>query len=142
MMKSIILKNVNPDYIPLVEFLYDLLVERDPVANISHHQMPTFEQHHAFVKSKPYRVWYIIYADDDPVGSVYLTKKNEIGIFIIKSHQGNGYGKQAIRSLMELHPEKQFLANIAPGNSRSIAMFEGLGFDLIQFTFSKEMSHD
>jgi RimJ/RimL family protein N-acetyltransferase len=121
-----------------ITFLYELLAERDPIANISHRQMPTFEQHRNFVESQPYDAWYIVYADNDPVGAIYLTENSEIGISILKAHQGNCYGKQAIYLLMRMHPVKRFLANIAPGNSRSIAMFEKLGFELVQFTFAKE----
>ncbi|SVB98178.1 uncharacterized protein METZ01_LOCUS251032, partial [marine metagenome] len=37
----------NTDY----EFLYDLLLQRNPDANISHKKMPTYEEHVNFVKS-------------------------------------------------------------------------------------------
>ena len=87
--------------------------------------------------SYPYRVWYIVHADDEPIGAVYLSKNDEIGIFILKAHQCHGYGKQAVYLLMQMHPVKRFLANIAPGNARSIAMFEKLGFELIQLTMEK-----
>lgn len=125
-------------------YLYDLLAERDPVANISHLAMPTFVEHFAFVKSKPYKAWYLIMREEPrgpiPVGAIYITEKNEIGISIKKVHQGQHYAKAAITALMEKHPEPQYLANIAPGNARSVAMFEGLGFDLIQLTLRKEKS--
>lgn len=119
------------------KFLYELLKERDPIANISHREMPPFEYHARFVDSHPYKHWFIIFANDTPIGATYLTKNNEIGIAILKSHQGKGYGKHAVRMLMEQHSEEQFLANIAPGNSRSIAMFNQLGFEMIQLTFAK-----
>lgn len=131
------------------KFLYRLLQERDPVANISHRAMPTFEQHTQFVDSHPYKAWYVIYTVSDPdsvldtsepLGAVYLTRENEIGIFILKIHQSQHYGKMAIRLLMQKHPEKQYLANIAPGNARSISMFEKLGFDLVQLTLRKDAS--
>jgi RimJ/RimL family protein N-acetyltransferase len=137
-MKSIALFDV---YTQLAEglspavFLYDLLAERDPVANISHREMPTFDQHRKFLESVPYKRWYLIGLDGEWIGSVYLTNANEIGVSILKAHQGNGYGKQAVYLLMKRHPEKRFLANIAPGNARSAAMFEGLGFTLFQHTF-------
>jgi RimJ/RimL family protein N-acetyltransferase len=137
-MKTMRLIEVNPEYVPQVEFLYDLLAERDPVANISHREMPTFQNHWDFVKSRPYKVWCMVYADDDPVGAVYLTQQNEIGVFISEAEQRNGYGKQAVELLMQMHPSKRFLANIAPGNARSLAMFEKLGFWLIQLTLAKE----
>ena len=44
-----------------VEFLFNLLKERDPRANISHNKMPTYDEHVNFVKSKPYSKWYIIF---------------------------------------------------------------------------------
>ena len=119
-------------------FLYELLAERDPVANISHRKMPSYDMHASFVDSRPYLEWFIIYAEDEPVGAVYLTHQNEIGIAILKVHQGNCYGKQAVRLLMQIHPGKRFLANIAPGNARSLAMFEKMGFGLIQLTMAKE----
>ncbi len=118
-------------------FLYELLRERDPSINISHRKMPSFEAHTRFVNSQPYKAWYIVHVEDEPIGSAYLTKENEIGIFISKAHQGHGYGKQAICLLMRLHPAKRFLANISPRNARSITMFEGIGFDLCQHTFEK-----
>jgi hypothetical protein len=67
----------NTDY----EFLYDLLLQRNPDANISHKKMPTYEEHVNFVKSSPYSKWYIIEVDGKRAGTIYLTKQNEIGIF-------------------------------------------------------------
>ena len=46
------------------QFLYDLLLERDPKANISHKKMPTFTEHLKFVKSKPYSKWYVILKEE------------------------------------------------------------------------------
>ena len=64
-------------------FLYDLLKERKPNVNISHEKMPTYVQHIKFIESKPYSKWYIIKFGNKKIGSVYLSKQNEIGIFII-----------------------------------------------------------
>jgi len=139
-MKHINLINVYPASMSTIAFLYDLLSERDPIANISHREMPSFEAHRNFVESRPYLAWYTVQADEEPLGAVYLTKDNEIGIFISKAHQGHGYGKKAVYILMAMHPAKRFLANIAPGNERSRAMFEKLGFELIQYTFAKKES--
>ena len=41
-------------------FLYDLLKNKDPNANISHKKMPSYDEHVKFVMSKPYTNWYII----------------------------------------------------------------------------------
>jgi len=140
-MKSIRLTDVYTQQVESMVatvFLYELLAERDPVTNISHREMPSFDAHRTFVDSRPYKAWYIVFLDDEPIGATYLSNENEIGIFIKRAHQGHGYGKQAIYLLMKMHPAKRFLANIAPGNSRSLAMFEKLGFELVQFTFAKE----
>ena len=144
-MKSIRLVDVyaqQPDNMAATLFLYELLAERDPVANISHRKMPTLEQHTAFVESRPYSEWFIIFGPDKPVGSIYLSKQNEIGVFIAKTEQGNDCAKAAVKLLMQINPGKRFLANIAPGNARSLAMFEGLGFELIQMTLAREIYRD
>ena len=68
-----------------IEFLYELLNERNPKSNISHKKMPTLNQHAKFIISKPYSKWYIIYYNDKKAGSVYLSRHNEIGIHIKKN---------------------------------------------------------
>ena len=68
-----------------IEFLYELLNERNPKSNISHKKMPTINQHTKFVISKPYSKWYIIIYKNKKIGNVYLTKMDEIGIFILKT---------------------------------------------------------
>jgi RimJ/RimL family protein N-acetyltransferase len=139
---------------PATKFLYELLKERETHQNISHREMPSYEDHVRFVVSHPYREWFLIFNEpplpdgctlrliEDPIGAIYLTNPpkpsqagNEIGIFISKAYRGRGYGKQAVRLLMKMHPAERLLANIAPGNAESIAMFEKLGFKLCQHTF-------
>jgi RimJ/RimL family protein N-acetyltransferase len=130
----------QPENLAAALFLYELLTERDPIANISHREMPTFRQHQDFIDSRPYQYWYIVFIDDEPIGATYLTNQNEIGVFITKAHQRNGYGKMAVELLMKLHPEQKFLANIAPYNARSIALFGKLGFKMKQITMEKEIA--
>ena len=51
--------------------------------------MPTYHQHVLFVNSKPYAKWYKILNKKDTIGTVYLSKINEIGIHLINNnHQG------------------------------------------------------
>ena len=117
------------------QFLYELLAERDPRANISHIKMPTFQQHVRFVKSKPYSRWYIIKYDDQNAGSIYLTHMNEIGIFLKKEFHGKNIGKKALNLLMQLNPRERYLANVNPRNRKSIRFFKKNGFQLIQYTY-------
>ena len=119
------------------ELLYQLLQERTPATNISHREMPTWDAHAHFIQSRPYRAWYVIQGDEIPVGSIYLSKMNEIGVFILIKYQGQGFGKLAIQTLMAKHPGERFLANINPNNSRSIKFFKSLGFKHIQNTYEK-----
>ena len=116
-------------------YLYALLLEREPHQNISHREMPTVEQHLAFVRSNPYAEWYLIEEEGRYVGATYLTRQAEIGIFIFKHARGNGYGRAAVSRMADRHG--RVLANISPDNTASRSMFENLGFTLIQNTFER-----
>ena len=116
-------------------FLYDLLSERDPRANISHKKMPSYEKHVKFILSNPYKIWYIIYLGNTKSGSIYLSKQNEIGIFVLSKHQGKHIGKQALQLLMKKNPESRYLANVNPKNRKSINFFKKNKFTLIQHTY-------
>ena len=122
---SISLKSVtNSD----VKFLFDLLKERNPRVNISHKKMPTYNQHRKFIKSK------------QKIGSIYLSKNDEIGIFLSKKFQGKNVGNFALNELMKKNPRKRFLANVSPKNKKSMEFFKKNGFKLIQYTFEKSGS--
>lgn len=117
------------------EFLYQLLSERDPRANISHRELPTFSQHVRFVVSRPYSKWYVITVNSQKAGSIYLTELNEIGIFLKKELQGIGLGNKALQLLIKQNPKKRYLANVSPSNKKSIEFFKKNGFKLIQYTY-------
>jgi len=119
-------------------FLFELLKERNPTINISHRVMPSLEEHTKFVENYPYTKWYIAYSDSRSIGSIYISKQDEIGIFIKKEFQKLGLGTKMIQELIKKHPRKRYLANINPENKSSIIFFENQGFKLIQFTFELE----
>ena len=138
------LQRVKVDSDSDAKFLFDLLKERDARANISHKKMPSYNSHIRFIKSKPYKVWYIIYMKLDhklrydwkeKVGSIYLSKNDEIGIFISKKFQGKNIGSFALNELIEKNPRKRLLANVNPKNKKSMNFFKNHGFKLIQHTF-------
>lgn len=118
-----------------VHVLWDLLAERPAIANISHVEMPTFEEHEAFVDNHPYYEWYLIQVEGQFVGAIYLTHAFEIGIAIFAQHQRKGYAKQAVYKLMAEHGKQRWLANVAPGNEASKAFWRKLGFRHIQETY-------
>jgi RimJ/RimL family protein N-acetyltransferase len=134
---SIELFEVGPEDALDCRLLYVLLGEREPEQSISHKEMPEWDEHVAFVQSRPYKAWYVVTDDGVPVGATYLSKQNEIGIAIFKAHRGKGYAKEAIQELMK-HHDGPFLANINPNNWVSRCLFESLGFKFIQVTYSHE----
>ncbi len=115
------------------KFLYELLENRDPQANISHKKLPTFSEHIEFVKSKPYSKWYIILQNDKRIGSIYLSKNDEIGIFL--NNKRKGIGKEALKLIIQKNPRNRYLANISPKNKKSIKFFKNQKFKLIQYTY-------
>jgi RimJ/RimL family protein N-acetyltransferase len=118
--------------------LYRLLKGRSKSVNISHREMPSWKKHTEFIASKPYSAWYLILESERPLkvyGSVYLTKQDEIGIFLFDEHQKKGYGPKAIKMLMDLQPRKKYLANISPENKSSKEMFKRMGFTHLQSTY-------
>tara|TARA_B100000745_G_scaffold121294_1_gene78583 strand:+ start:508 stop:1002 length:495 start_codon:yes stop_codon:yes gene_type:complete len=149
--KSCYLQRVKVDSDSDAKFLFDLLEERDVSANISHKKMPSYNSHVQFIKSEPYKKWYIIYVrhylsslkdpleyryDKEKVGSIYLSKNDEIGIFISKKFHGKNIGKYALNDLMAKDTRiKRYLANVNPKNKKSIAFFKKNGFELLQHTF-------
>ena len=118
-----------------LRFLFNLLKERDPNTNISHKKMPTFAEHKQFVKSKPYSYWYIIKLSRKKIGTIYLSRNNEIGIFIKKEYQNKGIASEALKLLINSHPKKRFLANVSPKNKFSAKFFKNNNFKLIQHTY-------
>lgn len=116
--------------------LYRLLSERTAHVNISHEEMPTLKNHMRFVDKIPYDAWYFITNEEkDIVGSIYLTENNEIGVFILKRWQRNGYATKAIKALIQQHGAGKYYANIAPDNEESKDLFTKLGFTLLQCTY-------
>lgn len=75
---------------------------------------------------------------DEVVGTVDITdfaplhRRGEVGISILRKHQGNGYGKEALNLLcdylfgfLRLH---QLTAHIALDNEQSLRVFKACGF--------------
>ena len=117
------------------KFLYELLLQRKKLVNISHKKMPTYIEHTRFVLSNPYSKWYIILHKNKKIGNAYLTKTNEIGIFILKSIKIKGVGKIVLEEIIKMNPRSRYLANVSPKNDKSSIFFKKNGFKLIQYTY-------
>ena len=126
-----------------VALLYDLLMERPTKANISHSEPPSYEQHEKFVMGHPYRAWYLIADGAHVVGSVYLSKQNEIGIAIFKHYQRRGYALQALDMVRKIKPlpgipgqrNSRYVAHVAANNEESHALFTKAGGRLLSMTY-------
>ena len=118
--------------------LYELLKERESWQSISHKKLPSMAEHVRFMASRPYRVWYLVMVRDADsqyaVGSCYMTKHREIGVFIFRQYQRKGLGAWAVQDMLRRWPGP-IRANIAPGNMPSQLFFERLGFKHVQNTF-------
>ena len=88
------------------EFLYELLKQREGRVNISHRSIPTLTEHRDYIENHSYQSWDIILVDNNKVGNIYLTQRDEIGIFLDKKFQGRGYGSQALKQFMKKNGKK------------------------------------
>ena len=122
-----------------IDFLYGLLKEREGIVNISHKELPPFSEHEQFVKSSPYPYWDIILLNNERIGNIYLTDRDELGIFISKDFQNQGIGSIVLQKFMKKVGKKRYLANINPTNYKSIQFFGKHGFTHIQNTYHKKI---
>ena len=116
-------------------FLYELLKTRDPLANISHKKMPSYDEHVNFILSDPYTVWYIIEYEGEKIGSIYLSKQDEIGISLVDNSLYDKIGKSVIKLLIKNNPRKHYLAKISPQNEKLQNFFVNNGFIGLEYTY-------
>ena len=121
------------------EFLYELLKQREGRVNISHRSIPTLTEQRDYIENHSYQSWDIIWVENNRVGNIYLTQRDEIGIFIDNKFQVRGYGSQALKQFMEKNGKKRYLANINPTNYKSIQFFGKHGFIHFQNTYHKKI---
>lgn len=142
---TIELIQVNPLDPTHVEFLYTVCKEREAEnkTNISF-KVPNYQEHRDFVRSGPYRMWFLVIVSAEKAGYVSLSDKNEIGIVLLKEFRHQGIGSLAVKKLIQnvdplpaIPGERvgHYIANINPSNKASRKMFEVLGFEHIQNTY-------
>ena len=125
-------------------FLYDLLSERKQFENISHKKLPSYNNHVKFIKSKPYAKWLLIECREKILGSVYLSKNNEIAIWIkkdIKDYKMK-IRKKVLEEIITKFTRKKYLINLNPRNKKIINFYKKNGFKLIHSTFQLEGNKD
>ena len=140
-MLSIKLIQISPKH---YKFLYNLLAERIPYENISHNKLPSYTNHVKFIKSKPYSKWLLIEYGDKIIGSVYLSKNNEIAIWIKKSIKDYKMGvhNKILQEIVTKFTRKKYFTNLNARNKKLINFYKKNGFKLIYFTFELEGKKD
>lgn len=124
-----------------LNFLFELLHERKWIENISHKKIPTYKKHVEFVMSKPYIKWYIIYKENQRIGSIYLSKQNEIGIHLIKKNKTIPILSDSIKILMVKNPKSRYLVNVSPKNLLLLKLLKKQRFKLLQQTYELRVKH-
>lgn len=123
-----------------IKALYDELKVRK--YTISHDRLPRYEDHESFVRSKPYRYWWIISYQGAVIGSCYLGNENSIGInirsfepklieYIINYIIGRFEPLDPIPSIRP----NEFFINIPVSNSEFIDTMEQLGYPQTQISY-------
>lgn len=124
--------------------LYRLLCERPPESRISHVSVPSYRAHARFVRSRPYRYWYLVRVGEKFIGELCVTDLNEIGIHLFDGYRHCGHGEAALRMFIRRHRPLPaitakrvgaWLANIAPENENAKFFFAKMGFEKCQETW-------
>lgn len=121
--------------------LFALLEER--VHRISHRSMPSFEEHEKFVKTHPYRSWFIVFLNDEAIGSVYVQYDNSIGfncssvisakeILVVLNEVRQRISP--LEKILSLRPDHYFI-NVASSDKEFQKKLMTLGFTETQRTF-------
>ena len=122
-----------------IQTLYDILIKK--IHNISNTTLPSIKEHVKFSQNHPYRIWYLIKANSDYIGSAYIVKNNCVGInlitnlklfpnivnMILKKHK-------PLKEIKSVRPP-YFYINIAPENKQIEAQLLKLEAKKIQSTF-------
>ena len=123
-----------------IKILYDELKLRE--FTISHDSLPRFEDHEDFVRSNPYRCWWIISVHDSVIGSCYVSNENSIGINIrsFEPKLVEYIINHIIEKFEPLDPVRSirpsdFFINVPISNSEFIDTMEQLSYPKTQITY-------
>ena len=81
---------------------------------------------------------YFIEVANEIVGYLLITKRNEIGYFILPEHQGKKYATKAIKKLMRKENRCYYWALIDFDNEKSINFIQSLGFTPRSLVYTKQ----
>ncbi len=124
-----------------VQTLYRLLEARKH--RISHTTLPSYEEHEAFVRDHPYRVWLLVRNADSYIGSVYVHTDNTVGINLLDERVADCFDVVLDQVLEVYDPlpavksvrHGSFAINVAPANRALISALETRGYPVAQVTY-------
>jgi len=142
---------LNPISLNNVNYLYQLLQERDSSITITQKNLPTTIEHKMFIKNQiksingnkneilkmkqdPYDGWYIIRSENLDLGSIWIEENGNIGLQIQKQYQNLGIGVVAFKKIQILHEKKIYKTTVSHQNQNSIKFCEKMGFELKEKT--------
>ena len=134
-----------------INYLYQLLQERDSSITITQKNLPTTIEHKMFIKNQiksingnkneilkmkqdPYDGWYIIRSENLDLGSIWIEENGNIGLQIQKQYQNLGIGVVAFKKIQILHEKKIYKTTVSHQNQNSIKFCEKMGFELKEKT--------
>ena len=123
-----------------IEKLYLLLSNRS--YSISHSKLPSKKEHNKFVLENLYIKWYLLYKDNNLIGSAYVQSDNSIGINLTQPNKddvveiivfikNNHYPLPSVKSIRR----GEFFLNIAPDDLIMIQILEKLNKTEVQRSF-------
>ena len=120
--------------------LFEILEKRPH--SISHKVMPSKSEHIAFIKSNPYRYWFLVFEDDQLAGAIYIQNDNSIGLNLLFPK------KTLVRKILghlktnfDPKPEVKskvpdyFYLNVSYSNEDLKEILDELGVDPIQLSY-------
>ena len=125
-----------------VSALFQILKKRKKFDNISHKTLPTYKQHKMFVDSFPYRYWFLVVVSEEYIGTVFVSKNNEISIKLLK-HNNIIYKEILNLIITNIKPLKgipskrnsNFIINVSNRNIKVKEVLKKIKAEKIQETY-------
>lgn len=123
-----------------IESLFELLGQR--LHKISYEDV-SYTEHKQFVKTHPYRDWYLIRVSNSYVGSFYVSKENTIGINVSDGYisvvllQIINFVKENFKPLPPIPSirSENFAVNVPPTNVRLAKALEEVDAKIAQISY-------
>ncbi len=139
--KYLVLENIQ-NSLENIKAAYKLYKTRPKYHYISAKKSLRYIDHIRFVKNNPYRKWFIIKLNEKFIGTIYFTKENFIGYYILDKYIIHTkvifiklFNKiKPLPKKLSVNQEK-FTINISPKNIKYQNIIKNIGGKIIQKTF-------